>query len=142
MSFAAIKEMLIRLATDAHYELGKQYAEQFPDMAGTWSPKGHAYGSRVHTGLGERVKALDPETRLRSEISYRYTKEVPHGTPGSVRLDVVHGPPGKPTAIWDLKTGIGKLTPQRIAEIRRHLPAAYRDIPIEEFRLLLKEAVQ
>jgi hypothetical protein len=47
---------------------------------------------------------------------------VPRGTRGSVRVDAVRGRPERPKEIWDLKTGGARLTPQRIQQIRRHLP--------------------
>jgi hypothetical protein len=59
---------------------------------------------------------------------------VTRGTRGSVRLDVVEGPLTAPTAIYDLKTGSARLTADRIAQIRSHLPEGYRDIPVIEVR--------
>lgn len=47
---------------------------------------------------------------------------VPRGTKGSVRLDAVEGPLDNPEAIYDLKSGGAKLTPERIEEIRKHPP--------------------
>jgi len=82
---------------------------------------GPVHGTRVHTAFKEEVKALG-RGDLKTEVSYLNGRVVDYGTPGSVRLDVVEGPVTAPTAVYDLKTGSATLTPERIAEILRHLP--------------------
>jgi hypothetical protein len=73
---------------------------------------------------------------LFTEVSYLNGNIVRRGTLGSIRVDVVYGPSREtPMAIYDLKTGQAKLTSKRVAEIRRHLPPGYQDIPIIEIRI-------
>jgi hypothetical protein len=67
-------------------------------------------------------------------LTYLDHQVVPYGTPGSVRLDVVEGDLGTPTAAYDLKTGTATLTPKRIAQIQANLPLGYQNIPIIELR--------
>ena len=98
--------------------------------AETGLSKGSVYGTKVHTEFRNDVTAVG----LRSEVSYLKGEEVDYGTPGSIRLDAVKGAKNKPEAIWDLKTGGAKLTPERIRQIRSHLPEGYQDIPIAEIR--------
>ena len=59
-----------------------------------------------------------------------------YGTKGSIRVDVLVGDPRKPKKIFDFKTGKDKnrLSPERIARIRRHLPKRSKNIPILELR--------
>jgi hypothetical protein len=92
-----------------------------------------AHGTRVHTVFARRVSALGL-SQFRVEVSYLNGLEVRRGTPGSIRVDVAEGSFEAPTAIYDLKTGTRGLTPARISEIRRHLPAGSKDIPILEIR--------
>jgi len=54
---------------------------------------------------------------------------------GGVRLDaILFDEAGKPLAIFDLKTGKAGLTPERINQIRSHLPEEFKDVPILEVR--------
>lgn len=94
---------------------------------------GSVHGTRVHTAFADEVAALG-RSDLFSEVSYLNGQVVPYGTPGSVRLDVVVGSPGAPTAIWDLKTGSAVLTPSRIAQIQSHLPPGFQNVPVIEVR--------
>ena len=95
--------------------------------------RGAAYGTRVHTEFGRQVQQIS-RGRIRAEVSYRNGQVVPRGTRGSVRVDAVRGRPERPKEIWDLKTGGARLTPQRIQQIRRHLPRGCQNIPIQEAR--------
>jgi hypothetical protein len=95
--------------------------------------KGPVYGTKAHTVFEEEVKALG-RNDLSTEVSYLNGKEVARGTKGSVRLDVVEGPKDNPTAVYDFKTGGAELTPQRVQEIRGHLPPSAQNIPITEVR--------
>ena len=88
------------------------------------------FGTKAHTEFAKDVKAMG----LNSEVSYYKGEIKPYGYPGSVRLDVVKGDVKAPQAIWDLKTGSAKLTPERIQQIRDNLPPACRDIPVIEIR--------
>ncbi|WP_428263333.1 hypothetical protein [Haliangium sp.] len=95
--------------------------------------RGHVHGTRVHTAFKAEVDALG-KSNLRTEVSYLGGELVKYGKKGSVRLDVVEGPLNAPTAVFDLKTGGARLTPQRVEQIRRHLPKGSRDIPVLEIR--------
>ena len=95
--------------------------------------RGAAYGTRVHTEFGRQVQQIS-RGRIRAKVSYRNGQVVPRGTRGSVRVDAVRGRPERPKEIWDLKTGGARLTPQRIQQIRRHLPRGCQNIPIQEAR--------
>lgn len=53
------------------------------------------------------------------------------GTPGSVRLDVVEGPLGNPSAIYDFKFGEAGLSQGRISDIQT---AVGRNAPVIEIR--------
>jgi len=81
-----------------------------------------------------KAGATDSRGRIQTEVSYRNGSVVPRGTRGSVRVDAVRGRPERPKEIWDLKTGGARLTPQRIQQIRRHLPRGCQNIPIREVR--------
>ena len=95
--------------------------------------KGGAYGTKVHSQFAKEVKALGRKD-LATEVSYLNGKRVPWGTPGSVRVDVVHGPVDAPTAISDLKTGSANLTQARIEQIQSHIPGG-RSVPVRQVRI-------
>jgi hypothetical protein len=92
------------------------------------SGSGPVYGTLVHSEFAAEVEALEGD--FSTEVSYLDGNEVPYGTQGSVRLDVVEGPTDAPTAVYDLKTGSAVLTPSRIAEILSHLPPGFNNIPV------------
>jgi len=94
--------------------------------------QGHVHGTRVHRQFQAEVDALPGN--FRTEVSYKAGFDVPYGTKGSIRVDVVEGPLARPVAIYDLKTAGSKLTAGRIRQIRSHLPDGYQDIPITEIR--------
>jgi hypothetical protein len=79
------------------------------------------YGTKVHTEMKDRIKALDRKD-LHTEESYLNGKHVPYGKPGSIRADVIEGSKTQPSAVYDLKTGNAKLTDARIKELRKQLP--------------------
>lgn len=95
--------------------------------------RGAVHGTRVHTEFPKQVQQIS-KVRLKTEVSYKNGQVVPRGTRGSVRVDAVRGRPDKPKEIWDLKTGSARLSPQRVQQIRRHLPKKCQDIPIREVR--------
>jgi RHS repeat-associated protein len=97
------------------------------------TPKGKNYGTRLHAALKKEITALR-NGELRAEVSFLNGELTTYGREDSVRVDVILGPKDKPTKIIDLKTGRGKLTPERIKEIRSHLPENWKDVPIEEMR--------
>lgn len=94
---------------------------------------GPVHGTRTHTAFADEVAALG-RTDLLTEISYRGGVRAARGSKGSVRLDVVEGSLMQPKVIYDLKTGSARLTAKRIAQIRRHLPKGYQNIPVREIR--------
>jgi RHS repeat-associated protein len=95
--------------------------------------RGPVYGTAVHTEFEDLVQALG-DSNVDTEVSYLNGEVVKGGRPGSVRLDVVEGGKKTPTAVYDLKTGSAKLTKARITQIRKNLPALYRNVPIKEVR--------
>jgi hypothetical protein len=95
--------------------------------------RGSVYGTHVHTAFAAEVRSLG-RSNLHPEVSYLNGIPVRYGKPGSVRLDVVKGPKAQPTGVWDLKTVSARLTASRIAQIRRHLPKGYQNIPVLEVR--------
>jgi RHS repeat-associated protein len=78
-------------------------------------------GTLKHTTFARLVRALQ-RTDLTTEVNYLNGNVLVNNARGSVRLDVVEGPLTSPTAVYDLKTGVAGLTPQRITQIRTHLP--------------------
>jgi hypothetical protein len=94
--------------------------------------RGPVYGTKVHSAFRNEVNALG-NTNLHTEVSYLNGVEVPYGTPGSVRIDVVEGLRSAPSAVYDLKTGNATLTRARIAEIQQHIPGG-TNVPIVEIR--------
>jgi hypothetical protein len=90
--------------------------------------RGSVYGTIVHKAFSNEVVNLG-DSNIASEVSYLNGDPVPYGTPGSVRLDVVEGPPDAPTAVYDLKTGRATLSPRRTAQIQKHIPNG-TDVPV------------
>ncbi len=93
---------------------------------------GRIYGTLAHSEFADLVDSLG-NPNLSTEISYKGGVQVPYGTPGSIRVDVVEGPLSAPTAVYDLKTGSSTLTPARIQQIQSHIPGG-GDIPVQEIR--------
>jgi RHS repeat-associated protein len=93
--------------------------------------RGPAYGSRAHAALRREA---DASPNLRGEVSFLGGQEVAAGTRGSIRIDLLAMQGGRPTAIFDLKTGGARLTTSRISGIRSQLPPSLRNLPIEEIR--------
>ena len=116
---AATSNLLTNLASDSEADVGEG--------------AGHVHGTLVHTRFGNLVEGLD-DSQLSSEVSYENGMVVKNGTRGSVRLDVVQGDTSQPAAVYDLKTGSGKLTPNRIAQIRSQLPKGFQHIPVITIR--------
>jgi len=86
----------------------------------------------VHSAFESKVQGLG-RANLNTEVSYMNGNLVRRGTKGSVRLDVVEGDPWSPTAVYDLKTGTAKLTPQRVQQIQQHVPGG-SGVPVKELR--------
>ena len=76
--------------------------------------RGPRVGTQKHTIFAEEVNALGNDS-LRTEVSYKNGVEVPYGTAGSTRFDVMQFDEfGNPLQAWDFKTGAALLTQQRI----------------------------
>jgi hypothetical protein len=88
--------------------------------------KASVYGTKVHAEFA----SANPVKGILSDETYKNGLPEKYCTAGSTSVDAVKGTVDKPQAIGDLKTGTAKLTPQRINEIRSHLPNGYKDIPI------------
>ena len=79
---------------------------------------GAVAGTHKHTAFASEVSNLG-NSNLRTEVSYINGQEVPYGTKGSIRFDVIQfGPDGTPVAAWDLKTGAAVLTESRIEQMQ------------------------
>jgi hypothetical protein len=127
-----LSERLAQVGVRSAAELDEEAAQAVARaVAQTGEGRGPAYGTRLHAAL--RAQA-DASPNLRSEVSYLNRREVPYGTKGSVRLDIIGYKDGKPAVIYDLKSGSAKLTARRIQQIRDELPPALRDLPVEELR--------
>ena len=94
--------------------------------------KGPVHGTAVHSEFAAEVNSLG-KSNLSTEVSYKNGVEVPRGTPGSIRVDVVEGQKNAPTAAYDLKTGDAKLTPARTQQIQSHIPGGSR-VPVKEIK--------
>jgi len=97
-------------------------SQQLKDCADNANAKvqgtGSVAGIAKHTEFKNNVDNLN-NSRLLTEHTYLNGKEVPSGTPGGIRFDVVKvNIFGKPIAAWDLKTGSAFLSEQRIYEMR------------------------
>ena len=80
--------------------------------------KGPVVGTQKHAVFAEEVNALG-NSNLRTEVSYKNGCEVPYGTKGSVRFDVMmYDDVGAPAQAWDFKTGAATLTTSRIAQMQ------------------------
>jgi RHS repeat-associated protein len=96
--------------------------------------QGGAVGTQKHTVFQGIVDSWN-NSRLRTEVSYLLGREVPRGTRGSVRLDVVQfDDGGNVVAVFDYKSGTAVLDAARIAQIRSQLPANAQNVPIIEIK--------
>ena len=107
----ATPEMLKETATKA----ANKYIEENPG-------KGAVHGTKGHTYAENEIKQLQWEN-VKTEVSFKNTKQVDYGTPGSIRLDVVIVDGfGRPTYAIDFKFGNAPLTQTRINQILQNLP--------------------
>ncbi len=93
--------------------------------------RGSAYGTRVHSEFQSLVDSLENKS-IQTEVSCLNGALVRHGTPGSIRIDVVYGNLNNPSAFFDLKTGSARLTNARILELRAKAPIG--NYPIIEIK--------
>src|SRR5262249_30260868 len=93
--------------------------------------RGPIYGTKVHAAFRDEVLAMG-NPNVRAEVSFMGGIEVDYGVAGSVRLDAVQfGPNGQVSTIFDLKTGMATLTPQRILQIQQQVG---RSVPVYVIR--------
>ncbi len=93
--------------------------------------RGPVYGTRVHSALRQEVAGMG-DARLRAEVSFKDGGEVPYGTPGAVRLDVVEfDAAGRIVRVYDLKTGSATLSQPRAQAIQSAVGAK---VPVIELR--------
>lgn len=63
-------------------------------------------------------EAIPVRAFLKTEVSYLNREQVPYGTKGSIRFDVLQvNAEGIPVAAWDFKTGAAILTEARICQM-------------------------
>ena len=79
---------------------------------------GPVVGTQKHSAFAENVNKLG-DNSLRTEVSYLNGQEVPYGTKGSIRFDVLQFKNGIPVQAWDFKTGSAVLTSSRIITMQR-----------------------
>ena len=95
------------------------------------SGSGPVAGTKKHSAFTNEVNNLG-DSSLRTEVSYLNGEEVPYGTKGSVRFDVIqYDSKGNPVAAWDFKTGSATLTQSRIEEMQS---ISGLNIPIYEIK--------
>lgn len=103
----------------------------------TWTPQ--VYGTAVHVAFGTAVRfagleGIGPRDVEHSWIDQREAER--HGEKGSIRTDVVlRNAIGEVIAIYDLKTGGGRLTPARLRELRQKTGVG-ANVPIIELHVL------
>ncbi|MBR1759090.1 MAG: RHS repeat-associated core domain-containing protein [Lachnospiraceae bacterium] len=89
---------------------------------------GSQAGTAKHVEFAKNVNELNNDS-LRTEVSYMNGVEVPYGTKGSIRFDVIqYNGRGVPINAWDFKTGNAILTNSRISLM--HLKSGL-NIPIK-----------
>ena len=81
------------------------------------SGTGPVAGTYKHTAFATEVNNLG-NSSLKTEVSYLNGEQVPYGTKGSIRFDVLQvNAEGIPVAAWDFKTGAAILTEARICQM-------------------------
>ena len=105
-------------------EIGGQtnVASQLQECANTAnstvSGNGPVAGTNKHTVFKNEVNNLG-NSSLKTEVSYLNGQEVPYGTKGSIRFDVLQFDVSDiPVAAWDFKTGTATLTVSRINQMQ------------------------
>lgn len=82
-----------------------------------------SFGTKVHTWVKRRIDSLGASGTdhddLRAELSIADEEEVPYGTKGSTRLDVLEDTRNEVgyVCVYDLKTGDSQLTIRRVQKI-------------------------
>jgi len=115
-----------RVVTDVY-----QSVDRAKDVTGPG--RGATHGTKTHVALRDDVRDL-ARTDLHAEVSYKGRELAIYGEGGSIRVDVMYGKLEEPVLIFDLKTGSGRLTQRRVAEVRAQLPREYQNLPIIEVR--------
>lgn len=102
--------------------------------------KGALYGIAIHSEAAKQISDADfPGIGRRGvEQSFSLGDTVRYGLNGSIRTDIVlrdgRTIAAPILAVWDIKTGGAKLTPERAAQIRQHLDVG-DDVPIIELHI-------
>ena len=82
------------------------------------SGNGSVAGTQKHTAFANEVNGLG-NRNLRTEVSYKNGVEVPYGTKGSIRFDVLeYDLSGNPIHAYDFKTGSAVLSVSRIIKMQ------------------------
>ena len=122
-----VDELRLRLRADCNEALATLATEGV--LQQNYTPQ--VWGQKVHRAL-EFVVGLANDGEVWSEISYKDGIEVSHGTPGSVRPDIVLGPKDAPLEILDLKTGKTGLLQSWITKVGKHVPGG-KNVPVHAF---------
>lgn len=87
------------------------------------------YGTAVHKEFQNQIHLLKRQgINVTSEVPYLNGIVVPYGTKGSVRADVVVGDIHKPLGVYDLKTGVAKLSTAEKTNYQNNLPTSVKYI--------------
>lgn len=106
---------------------------------------GASYGTFVHGSAANMLREMNipgiGEDGI--EQSFSFGDLVRYGLMDSVRTDVVlrNDQTGEILAVWDIKTGNERLTPKRVAQIRKNLNIS-DDIPVIEVHVNLGVSVK
>lgn len=106
------------------------------DFIPTWTPQ--VYGTAVHVAFGNAVRSAGFEGIGPRDVEHSFVggESADYGQAGSIRTDVVlRNAVGEVIAIYDVKTGGGKLTPARVRELREQTGVGPR-VPIIELHVL------
>ncbi|KQP32159.1 hypothetical protein ASF25_04405 [Methylobacterium sp. Leaf100] len=109
-------------------------------VANVGTGRGPLYGTAIHTEAAKLIRESDfPGIGRRGvEQSFSLGDTVRYGLDGSIRTDIVlrdgRTNAAPILAVWDVKTGGAKLTPERAAQIRQHLGVG-DDVPIVELHI-------
>lgn len=117
-----------RFLIDALTESAREIGVDLP-----FGMRATVFGTRVHTDFARRIRELDLPGIGRDGVEQSWSLDdfARYGLAGSRRTDVyLRDPSGRPMAIYDVKTGNARLSPQRIQELRDYVGAG--NIPVIE----------
>lgn len=106
------------------------------DFIPEWTPQ--AYGTAVHVSFGAEVRLGGFRGIGFSDVEHSFIdgRDAAYGEAGSIRTDVLlRNEIGDIIAVYDVKTGKGRLSQARVREIREHT-GVQSNIPIIELHVI------